>query len=65
MINIHVDNLLKIYFHLSNGLQVIVDQERIDQKIKLLAFVLAQKKIDLEQTKYIDLRFKEPVLGKK
>jgi cell division septal protein FtsQ len=65
VINIHVDNLLKIYFHLSNGLRIIVDQERIDQKIKLLAFVLAQKKIDLEQTKYIDLRFKEPVLGKK
>lgn len=65
VINIHVDNLLKIYFHLSNGLQVIVDQERIDQKIRLLAFVLTQKNINLEQTKYIDLRFKEPVLGKK
>lgn len=65
VINIHVENLLKISFQLSNGLEIIVDQERIDQKIRLLAFVLAQNKIDLEQTKYIDLRFQEPVLGKR
>lgn len=61
---INTENLSKIYVVLSNGLQVIVDRDKIAQKIRVLGVVLSQGKLDLDRVKYIDLRFKEPIIGK-
>jgi cell division septal protein FtsQ len=62
---INVENLSKIYFTLSNDLQVILDRNNIAQRIKVLGVVLSQGKLDMKHVKYIDLRFKEPIIGKK
>jgi len=62
---INVENLSKINFTLSNHLDVIVDRDKIAQKIRVLGIVLAQDRLDLGDVKYIDLRFKEPIIGKK
>jgi cell division septal protein FtsQ len=65
IVKVNVENLSKIYLEMSNGLQVIVDKDGIDRKIKILNIVLSEGRIDIEEVKYIDLRFKEPILGKK
>jgi len=62
---VNVENLSKIYFTLSNKLDIIIDRNKIAQKIRVLGVVIAQDRLDLKDVKYIDLRFKEPVIGKK
>lgn len=62
---INIENLSKIHFTLSNQLNVIIDRDKIAQKIRVLGVVLAQDRLDLKDVKYIDLRFKEPIIGKK
>jgi cell division septal protein FtsQ len=62
---IEVDNLSRINLYILDNLNIIVDHEDIKNKIKMLELILTQGKIDLATTKYVDLRFKEPVLGKK
>ncbi len=62
---IDVNNPKEIDFHLSNGLKIIVDKTDIERKIDTLALVLARNRLDTAQVKYIDLRFKDPILGTK
>ncbi len=62
---VNVENLSKIQFTLSNGLVIILDRNNIDRRIKVLGVVLSQGKLDMKQVKYVDLRFKEPIIGKK
>ncbi|GEM_PF-459673 len=62
---VDVDNLKEVNFHLSNGLKIIVDKTDIDRKMNTLASVLARNRLDTDQVKYIDLRFKDPILGTK
>ena len=63
--SVNVENLSKVDLILTNQLNVIVDKDRLDEKIKMLGLVLSQAAFDLKEVKYIDLRFKEPILGKK
>jgi len=62
---VDVSNLSKIVCTLSDGLKVIVDQDSLPQKFRTLEFLLTEGKLKLDEILYIDLRFKEPVLGKK
>lgn len=63
--SIDLSDLSKINVYLSNDLRIIMDSEKIDSKIQILSFVLTQKNLDFKDVKYIDLRFKEPILGRK
>ena len=63
--NIDVGNLSKIYLNLSNGLDIIVDTDKINKKAEILGLLLSQGKLDLKNIRYIDLRFKDPVIGKR
>ncbi len=62
---VNVHNLSKIDFYLSNNLKIIYDQDKILQKTKNLGILLSQGNLDFSKIQYIDLRFKEPILGKK
>ncbi|MBN1870738.1 MAG: cell division protein FtsQ/DivIB [Candidatus Omnitrophica bacterium] len=62
---INVENLSKIYLTLSNDLQVVLDRDDIAQKIRVLEVVLSPGMLDMKEVKYVDLRFKEPIIGKK
>lgn len=62
---VDVANLLQIYCYLSSNIKVIVDRHEVSRKMKLLGLVLSQKDLDLGHVKYIDLRFKEPIIGRK
>jgi hypothetical protein len=58
-------NLSKIIVYLDNEFQVILDREHIEHKLKMLGIVLSQHKIDFKEARYIDLRFNQPVVGRK
>lgn len=60
-----ISNLSQISFYILDNLKIIMDQERFLYQLRMLNLVLSQAKIDSETVKYIDLRFKEPILGKK
>ena len=62
---IDVGNLSEISFTIENNLKIIIDRENFGHKLRMLGFVLAQTKfVEPNNIKYIDLRFKEPILGK-
>jgi len=51
--------------NLSDGVKVIFEREKIFHKMKILNFLLTQGRINLKEIKYIDLRHKDPAIGKK
>ncbi len=63
--DVNVENLTKITFNIGPVLEIIVDKDDVEQKLDMLVFLIAQKKLDFREVKYIDLRFKEPVVGRK
>lgn len=62
---INVSNLSKVEMLLSNDLLIILDQDNISRRIAVLGIIITQGQVDIGDVKYIDLRFKEPILGKK
>jgi len=62
---INVGNLSKIYCYLSNGIEIIVDQDDIVKKIKTLRMISSKANLKVDNVRYIDLRFKEPVIKEK
>ena len=62
---IDVENLSQINIYLQDGLKIILDEENFRNKLKALKLVFTQAKSQLKDVKYIDVRFKEPILGKK
>jgi cell division protein FtsQ len=62
---LNMTKMSHIELSLSNQLKVLLDQERFDQKMRMLALVLSQSDLNPAEVEYIDLRFKEPVLKKK
>ncbi|MFT7539028.1 MAG: cell division septal protein FtsQ, partial [Lysobacterales bacterium] len=62
---IDLKDISKINLYLSTELRIILDGDKLDKKIQVLNLVLTQKELNLKDVKYIDLRFKEPILGRK
>ncbi|MGE0269186.1 MAG: cell division protein FtsQ/DivIB [Candidatus Omnitrophota bacterium] len=65
IMNMDVDQLSRILLHLDRDIKAIIDDQRINYKIKVLGIVLTQGNLNLKEVNYIDLRFKEPIIGKK
>lgn len=63
--NLDVDQTSKILVYLDKDIKAILDDQRVDRKINVLGFVLTQGNLDLREVNYIDLRFKDPIIGKK
>ena len=63
--DVDVDNLSKVSFKIGPLLEIILDKDDITAKLDLLVSLISQKKLDFREVKYIDLRFKEPVVGRK
>jgi cell division septal protein FtsQ len=62
---VNASNLSKIYFHLSNSLEIFIDRDNMTHSVKVLGVLLSQNEFEIQNAKYIDLRFKEPIIGKK
>lgn len=61
--SIQAGNLSKIDLAIGENMHVILDQDDTQDKIELLQMLAASNKIKLNEVKYIDLRFKEPVIA--
>ncbi len=60
-----ISSLSQISIFLLANPKIILDNENVEQKLKILGVMFTQGQMDLTKINYIDLRFKEPVLGKK
>ena len=60
---VQAGNLSKIDLLVGENMHVILDQDDTQDKIELLQMLISSNKIDLNKVKYIDLRFKEPVIA--
>jgi len=60
---VQAENLSKIDLLVGENMHVILDQDDTQDKIELLQMLISSNKIDLNKVKYIDLRFKEPVIA--
>jgi cell division septal protein FtsQ len=65
VVSLDLANLSDIQGVLANKLKIILAEDKVQQKIMMLGIVMSQGKIKLEEVNYIDLRFREPVIGKK
>lgn len=63
ILRIDVSHLSEIHVDILEGLPVLFDRDNVEQKVKILSLVLTQAKVDPMTVRYIDLRFKEPILG--
>ncbi len=62
---IDVSNKKDPSIYLEFGLEIKTGPDDLTEKISKLAVVLNDKKVNLDNLRYIDLRFKDPVLGPK
>ena len=62
---INAGNPSLIYFTTLNNIKIIIDKNEIERKMNILGIMLAQAKLDLAEVKYLDLRFREPIIGQK
>ena len=60
---VQAGNLSKIDLLIGENMHVILDQDDTQDKIEVLQMLISANKIDLNKVKYIDLRFKEPVIA--
>jgi len=62
---IDLNNTSKVSLTLQNDLAVYLERDNLFRKTEILGVILNDPKVDLKDVKYIDLRFKEPIIGKK
>jgi len=65
---VNVDDLTRIICDLGveeAKFQVFIDKDNIAARLRTLSEVLSRGGLDLQQIKYMDLRFGEPILGQK
>jgi len=65
IVSLDVGNLSQIRVALSNGVNVIMDRDHIQTKVRNLGILMAEGNLRWNEINYIDLRFKEPLLGQK
>lgn len=58
-------NLNKIYFTVNNSIQIMVKEEDFKEKLKILNSLFDQLAGEINNIKYIDLRFKDPIINYK
>lgn len=63
LMSVDVSNVRNITFVFDNGCEIRLGYGEIDSKLKRLAIVLNDPKIDLDNLSYIDLRFDDTILG--
>jgi len=61
---VNMENASKIQLTLSNKLDIIIDQDKMISKFRKLGVILIKSKINSKEVKYIDMRFKEPIVKK-
>jgi len=63
--SVEISNTRNLKFFLDNGLEVRIDNEAVREKFKKLSTIIKDPKINLKSLQYVDLRFKDAVMGPK
>jgi len=63
--SINVTNYRNLSFYLSNGIEVKIGQEDFPGKLRMLEETLRRRGLNKDNIKYIDLRFRDVVIGPK
>ena len=63
VVSIEAGNLSKIEVTVLPNIQIILDQEDLSQKVDMLEVLLQNTKINWSHVKYVDIRFKEPIIN--
>ncbi len=63
IVSLDLSNVSRYTIVCVGGFKVLLDKEKYSEKLNMLEMMLAQRKIDFNTAKYVDLRFNEPVLG--
>ncbi len=60
---VEAGNLSKIDLTVGKTAHIILDEDKLVFKIDMLEMLLIQNRLDFNQIKYIDVRFKEPIIA--
>ncbi len=63
VISIDAGNLSKIQLLVMPNIQIIIDQDALTAKVAMLEILFQNGKINWSLVKYIDIRFKEPIIN--
>ncbi len=63
VVSIEAGNLSKIELTVLPNIKIIIDQEDLAQKVDILEILLQNTKINWAHVKYMDIRFKEPIIN--
>ena len=63
VMSIEAGNLSKIQLLVMPNIQIIIDQDSLAAKVDMLEILFQNGKINWGQVKYIDIRFKEPIIN--
>ena len=63
VVEVAAGNLSKIELRVMPNIQIIIDQDNLAAKVEMLEVFLQNGKINWNQVKYMDVRFKEPIIG--
>ena len=65
VVKINISNIKKTSFSIDNGIQVKIGDHDFKSRLKILSVLLKELKSEIKEIKYVDLRYKEPVIAKK
>ena len=63
VISLDAGNLSKLELMVMPNIKIIIDQEDLPQKVDMLELLLQNGKINWNNVKYVDIRFKEPIIN--
>ncbi len=63
VLTVEASNLSKIELTVMPNIQIIIDQDDLASKVDMLEILFQNGKINWGQVKYIDIRFKEPIIN--
>jgi len=65
IVTIYANDVDELSFTLRNGIEVRIGYENLDERLGLLENTLKDERLALDRIKYIDVRFKDVVIGPK
>jgi cell division septal protein FtsQ len=63
IISVDATNLSKVKLHVKPNIYIIIDQEAFSAKVSMLEILFQNGKVNWSRVKYIDVRFKEPIIN--
>ncbi len=62
---IDAGDLDNLSFYLANGVQIVIGRENFRERLAMLAHTLKDPRLAMDKIRYIDVRFKDVVIGPK